>query len=65
MMNKISVFFIILIMLLSWKAFATQNSGQEILNDLNDKSATTILNDELRRINKVLIDHESRIAALE
>lgn len=44
---------------------ASRKSGQEILKNLTDESAVTILNDELRRINNVLINHESRISALE
>lgn len=47
------------------KADASKKSGQEILKNLTDPSSITVLNDELRRINDVLINHEARITALE
>lgn len=55
----------VILILLMAVAFAAKKSGQDVLNNLSDPSSTVILNDELRRINQVLIDHENRIAALE
>jgi hypothetical protein len=38
--------------------------AQEFLNDLQD-SSTPVMNEELRKINQTLRDHETRITALE